>query len=248
MSKALGTMQRALFVLAIWAVLSTLTVLLMDRAVLPWLVRHNRQIQVPDVVEMSLAEAESTLAQAGLTMVETGQEYDPFIPAGLILSQSPEEGTSVKGRGRWIRVVVSRGGEEVSVPNLQGVSLRQAKLILERSGLELGQISWMYTEDFPDNVVISSAPGYRAEVPQGEIVDLLVSQGSVPQNAIVPDFLGQSLEGAVLMARDAGLKIGKIDYQPDENLLPETVLKQSVEPGAEVKRDTVVNLLVSTIR
>ncbi len=248
MKKTVRTLQRAIFVLAIWLVWSVLVVLLMDRAILPWLVRHNRHIQVPNVVEMSLAEAESTLVQLGLIMVEVGQEHDPFIPTGLILSQNPEAGTSFKGKGRWVRVVVSKGGQKVTVPNLQGVSLRQAKLLLQRSGLELGQISWLYTEDFPDNVVISSAPGYKAEVQQGEIIDLLVSQGSVPQKAIVPDFMGQSLEGAVLLARDAGLRIGKIDYRLEESLLPETVLEQSLKPGEDVARDTVIDLLVSTIR
>lgn len=144
-------------------------------------------------------------------------------------------------------MVVSKGREKVTIPNLQGVSLRQANLLLQRFGLALGQISWMYTEDLPENVVISSAPGYKAEVLQGEVIDLLVSQGSVPSTAIVPDFVGQSLEGAVLLARDSGLKIGKITYRQEEDLLPETVLEQSVEAGQEVKRDTVIDLLVSTI-
>jgi serine/threonine-protein kinase len=247
MRKTRRTVQRALLVLAVWAFLLVVVVLLLDQAVMPWLVRHNRQIQVPDVVEMSLAEAESTLVQMGLTMVEVGREYDPLVPPGLILSQNPHGGTFIKGKGRWVRVMVSKGGEKISVPNLQGVSLRQARLVLQRSGLEMGQVSWMYTEDFPENVVISSTPGYKAEVLRGELIDLLVSQGSVPSKAMVPDFVGQSLEGAVLLARDAGLRIGKITYQQDESLLPETVLKQSVEAGEEVERDAAIDLLVSTI-
>lgn len=241
------TAKRALFVLAVWALLSMLVLLLMDRVVMPWLVHRARQIQVPDVLEMTLAEADSALVEVGLILMEAGSEYDPFVPAGLILSQSPEAGSLIRGSGRWIRVVVSKGGKKVTVPNLQGVSLRQAKLVLNRSGLELGQISWMYTEDLPENVVISSAPGYKAEVLQGEVIDLLVSQGHIPSTAIVPDFVGQSLEGAVLLARDSGLRIGEIGYRQDENLLPETVLEQSVEVGQEVERETVIDLIVSTI-
>jgi len=247
MGKFRKTLIRAAFVLVVWAFLFAVVVLLLDQLIIPWLVRHNRQIQVPDVVEMNLAEAESTLAQEGLTMVEVGREYDALVPPDLILSQNPRGGALVKGKGRWVRVVVSKGGEKVSVPNLQGVSLRQAKLLLQRSGLELGEISWMYTEDFPEHVVISSAPGYKAEVLHGELVDLLVSQGSVPTKAMVPDFVGQSLEGAVLLARDAGVTIGKITYQQDESLLPETVLDQSVKVGEEVDRDATIDLLVSTI-
>jgi len=135
----------------------------------------------------------------------------------------------------------------VTVPNLQGVSLRQARLLLQKSGHGVGQISWMYTEDFPENVVISSAPGYKAEVFQGEVIDLLVSQGSVPPTAIVPDFTGQSLEGAVILARDTGLKIGRIVYRRNDDLLPETVLEQSEVRGTEVDRDSVIDLVVSSI-
>jgi len=247
MSKIGRTVKRSLFVLAIWVVLSAVVVLIVDRVIMPWMVRQNQQIKVPDVVEMSLAEAESTLIISRLVLKEAAQEYDPFIPPGMILSQNPEGGSVVKGRGRWVRVVVSKGGERVTVPNLQGVSLRQASLLLQRSGLDLGKISWMYTADLPENVVISSAPGYKAEVYQGEVIDLLVSQGSIPATAIVPDFVGQSLEGAVLMARDYGLKIGGITYRKAEELLPETVLRQSVETGEEVERDAVIDLEISTI-
>jgi serine/threonine-protein kinase len=241
------TAIRGLFVLGIWIALSVILVLMLDRVIMPWLVRHNRQIEVPDVVEMTLAEAESTLVQQGLLLVEDGQEYDPFIPPGMVLSQSPEGGTLVKGKGRSVRVIVSKGGERVTVPNLQGVSLRQARLLLDRVGLGLGKISWIYTEDFPQDVVISSAPGYKAEVYQGEVVDLLASQGPIPPTAIVPNFVGQSLEGAILLARDAGLKIGTIAYRQDEKLLPETVLEQSVGAGEEIERDSIIDLVVSTI-
>ena len=238
---------RSLFVLAIWIFLTAILLLLLDRVIMPQLVRHNQQIMVPDIIEMTVAEAESTLADRGLQLVETGREYDPFIPPDMILSQQPEGGSLVKGKGRTINVIVSRGGEKVIVPNLQGVSLRQARLLLERVNLGLGNISWMYTEDFPEEVVISSAPGYKAEVYQGEVIDLLVSQGPVPPTAVVPDFTGYSLEGAILLAQDNGLRIGTITYRQNDDLLPETVLGQSIEVGQEVPRESVIDLSVSAI-
>lgn len=247
MDQVVSMLKKGFFVVVFWTLLSIGIVVAIDRAVMPWLVQQNQQIQVPDVVELSLFEADSILVHAGLTMIEAAPEYDPLVPPGLILSQNPEGGSFVKGKGRWVRVVASKGREKVTVPNLQGVSLRQAQLLLQRSRLVLGHISWMYTEDFPERVVISSAPGYRAEVFQGETIDLLVSQGSVPPTAIVPHFVGQSLEGAILLARDAGLKIGKITYLPDEDLLPETVLEQSIKAGQEVSRDAVIDVVVSTI-
>jgi beta-lactam-binding protein with PASTA domain len=247
MSNTRTIIFRGLFVLAIWIVLTATLLLLLDRIIMPQLVRHNEQIVVPDIIEMTVAEAESTLTDRGLQLVETGREYDPFIPPGMVLSQQPEGGNLVKGKGRAIEVIISRGGEKVTVPNLQGVSLRQARLLLERDNLGLGEISWMYTEDFPENVVISSAPGYKAQVYQGEVIDLLVSQGPVPPTAVVPDFTGYSLEGAILLAQDNGLKIGTITYRQDDDLLPETVMEQSVEAGEEVPRESVVDLIVSSI-
>jgi len=238
---------RSLFVLAIWLFLTAILLLALDRVIMPRIVRHNEQIVVPNIIEMTVAEAESTLTERRLQLYETGREYDPFIPPGMILSQQPEGGSLVKGKGRTIYVIISRGGEKVTVPNLQGVSLRQARLLLERVNLGLGKISWMYTEDFPEEVVISSAPGYKAEVYQGEVIDLLVSQGPVPPTAVVPDFIGYSLEGAILLAQDNGLKIGTIIYRQDDDLLPETVLEQSIKAGSEVPRESVIDLAVSAI-
>jgi len=247
MSASRKIILRGLFVLTIWLFMTAVLLLLLDRIIMPQLVRHNEQIVVPDIIEMTVAEAESTLTDRGLQLVETGREYDPFIPPGMVLSQQPEGGSLVKGKGRAIEVIVSRGGEKMTVPNLQGVSLRQARLLLERDNLGLGKISWMYTEDFPEEVVISSAPGYKAQVYQGEVIDLLVSQGPVPPTAVVPDFIGYSLEGAVLLAQDSGLKIGTIIYRQDDDLLPETVLEQSIEAGEEVPRESIIDLTVSAI-
>lgn len=223
-----------------------LFLLLVDRVIMPAVVHSGRDCVLPDITNLSLREAEEILQKRDLSLRVLAEEYNPLEPPGIILSQSPAPGSKIK-RGRIVKVVVSKGEKMVLVPYLKGVSLRQAEIMLGEKGLEVGEINWVTSDTFPENVVVASSPSFRLSVPSGMSVNLEVSLGVSPDTVRMPDLVGTSLEETKIILEKFGLEIGEIKYETKDYLPPETVLEQFPREGAEVEKGTRVNLKVSTV-
>lgn len=76
---------------------------------------RSPEIQVPDVVNQSYVDGETTLGKTGLGIRERAKRYKPDVRAGIILDQSPRPGEVVKA-GQTIAVVVSREPKEGEKP------------------------------------------------------------------------------------------------------------------------------------
>ena len=223
-----------------------LLLLLVDRIIMPAVVHTGRECILPDITNLSLREAKEILQKRDLSLRVLAEEYNPLKPPGIIVSQSPAPQAKVK-KGRIIKVVVSKGEKMVLVPDLKGVSLRQAEIMLHEKGLEVGEITWVSSDTFPENVVVESSPSFGLSVPLGMSVNLGVSLGSSPDWVRMPDLVGTSLKEIKSILKELGLEIGEIQYETKDYLPPETVLEQFPQEGAEVKKGTKVNLKVSTI-
>jgi beta-lactam-binding protein with PASTA domain len=223
-----------------------LFLLLVDRVIMPAAVHTGRECILPDITNLSLREAKEILQKRDLSLRVLAEEYNPLKPPGIILSQSPAPQAKVK-KGRIVKVVVSKGEKMVLVPDLKGVSLRQAEIMLREKGLEVGEITWVCSDTFPENVVVESSPSFGLSVPLGMSVNLEVSLGVSPDTLMMPDLVGKSLEETKSILKELGLEIGEIRYETKDYLPPETVLEHFPQEGAEVKKGTRVNLKVSTL-
>ncbi len=188
--------------------------LIMNLVLMPSFTHQGAEITVPDVVGQSELEAERALAADGLKLSKISEQWSPDVPRGFIISQDPEAGGVVK-RGRRISVIVSLGAQGTSVPLLEGVTARQAELLLEGAGLRAGRIAKVYTEDLSKDLVVASDPPGETLVEQGTVVNLLVSLGPRPQSYILPDLVGKSVadvarglkeEGFLVSVREGGAK------------------------------------------
>lgn len=133
----------------------------------------KNMVDVPNVVEMSFDDAKTTLEKDGLVIKLKSREYSSTIPEDEIISQDPKDGKLKKGSS--VEVVVSRGKENVQVPNVKGLPLTQAKKVLEENELELGDIKYEYSTE-PEGTVISQSVVGGSGV-AGEKVSLVVSKG-----------------------------------------------------------------------
>lgn len=133
----------------------------------------KNMVDVPNVVEMSFDEAKSKLEKDGLVIKLKSREYSSTIPEDEIISQDPKDGKLKKGSA--VEVVVSRGKENVQVPNVTGLPLTQAKKVLEENELELGDVKYEYSTE-PEGTVISQSVVGGSGV-AGERVSLVVSKG-----------------------------------------------------------------------
>ena len=218
----------------------------MDKIVMPIVVRHGDEVLVPDVMYMSMQTAEIKLHESDLKMDISLEEFNAEHPKGTIIAQLPESGASVK-RGMNVRVTLSKGAASATVPKLRGVTLREAKLLLEQEGLVMGDLLWFTDEVLPDGVIIESRPDAGTVMKLNAEVQLVVNRKQTDIQVMVPDFVGLDYSEAQQLAEENYLIIGDISYKVDDRMLPETVLYQSIAPQTEVPKWSIVNLTISQL-
>jgi eukaryotic-like serine/threonine-protein kinase len=211
--------------------------------VLPAYVHHGTTLAVPAVVGLPLAQAKTTLDSADLRSVEADTRPDPLYGPGFVIQQNPVAGSVVKG-SRRVYLTVSGGEILVVVPSLRGRSMRDARFALERYSLKLGSVSYDTSDTFPENTIIEQSIPTETKVARGTSVSIVVSQGRVLRDRIVPDLLGKSLSEAERILSETGLTLGKINYQLSFDLVPNTVVEQYPRSGEALGTGEAVDLFV----
>jgi len=241
-----GSIQRKVVLgAALPFVILVLSVLVVDKIVMPIVTRQGSEFPLPDFTSQRVLEAQISLSELDLKYEVSSEKYSPGTPPGVILQQFPKPGTKVKP-GRTIKFLTSLGQKMVAIPNLAGKSVRQAMLDLETCGLALGEIAWAFSDTIPERVVVFSYPAAETEIPMGSPVNLMVNRGRASNFTFMPKIVGLTLDEAVKRLEDKSLKLGIVKYRTDENYLPETVLEQSEPEGAELDVSTEIDLVVSS--
>lgn len=217
-------------------------ILVLDNFIFPWYV-SSPEVVVPDVKGMIENEAVTKLENINLEPVISDTTYDAKYKKGTILLQKPTGGEIVK-EGRRIYLFISGGEPVVTVPNLKGKSIRDAKLTLERIGLKLGRIEEVPSNN-PRDMIFDQEFAEGTRVKKGLSVGIAISVGEGEGSIIVPDLVGKSLAEAEKILADSSLKLGKINYQRSFSLLPNTVLDQYPSKGNRVSPEDEVDLFVT---
>jgi serine/threonine-protein kinase len=123
--------------------------------------------KIPDVTGKAQAEALQTLNDQGFN-TNTTEENSDTVPAGSVTRTNPAAGTSVE-QGTAITVYISKGKEQVTVPNLVGMTLDEAKKALSSASLSTGTITG--SQD-GSSTVTQQNPAANASVDKGTAVAL----------------------------------------------------------------------------
>ena len=232
-----------------WLVAPILVILILywltNSILMPIVTRHGDEFVLPDYIDQKLVEVQLRLEEQGLGYEIASEEFSPGKEKGLILNQYPIPGTKVKS-GRAIKFIISLGQKLVPIPQLSGLSVRQAMLDLETAGLELGEIAWAHSDTLPEKVVVFSYPSGSTEIPLGSPVNIMVNRGRASNFTYMPRVVGMQLSEAESLLEEKILKLGLVTYRRDENYLPETVLEQSEREGSELDNWTEIDLVVSS--
>ncbi len=220
--------------------------LLMDQVVMPMYVKHGQKVSLPDVRQMDFEEASELLRSRDFVPVEGDFKYNPEFEPGTVIDQQPNARSTVK-TGRRVYLTVAKEESFIEMPELVGQSIRGAKLELSQVGLQLDSIQWVYSNTFPEDVVTWQSVGANGLIRRGSSVDLKVSRGQNPNRFNVPDLVDLSLEEAKSKLAESRLNIGDITYVQDTDLIPYTVLQQSVEPGTTLRNPVPIDLTVSVM-
>ncbi|MBR5981446.1 MAG: Stk1 family PASTA domain-containing Ser/Thr kinase [Firmicutes bacterium] len=208
-------------------------------------IRPGDIVQAPEIVGHTLDEAKEILKEFGLD-VKIGMELPSNdVPEGVIMSQTPDAGASIKS-GQSIEVNVSKGKVDGNVPDVVGKSLANARTMLETYKFKVGTVSEEISETIPKGQVISQSPVAGTPYPDGSEITLVVSLGSEKDIARSKfNVEGKSLSQAKKEIEELDLKLGEVSYVEDINRKEDTVISQSPAPGMSIQEGDTIDLVVS---
>jgi beta-lactam-binding protein with PASTA domain len=202
--------------------------------------RHGQALSVPDIIGLGIPEADSILAERELRYQIVDSVYNANLTRGSIIDQNPSPEFKVK-KGRTIFLTINAFNPEfIRMPNVVGVSLRQATAILQTAGLTIGQLT--YVPDIAVNNVLQQK--YNADVIEegdsiirGSQIDLLLGRGLSNEKTAAPDLIGLLLEQAKERITNRYLNLGAVIYDASfedaEDSLNAFVWKQKPEFNEE---------------
>ncbi len=208
------------------------------------LIRGENKVVVPMLVGKQVVHALELLTDLGLNTKVKELRFDPSVPKHHIIAQLPEPGTEIK-RGRDVRLVISRGARTVVYPNLAGIDLPQAQILLEQNGLRQGNVSHVYHPDRPKQSIVTQDPPAGHRGLRGNAIDLLVSKGPAPVSIRMLDLKGLGLNQAIAAIEKDRLILGNITTFSDPSVADDTVTSQVPAAGHRVDVGCLIDITIS---
>jgi beta-lactam-binding protein with PASTA domain len=219
--------------------------LLVDKVVFPTYTRQGTAVNLPNVLNQPFEQARLELEERDLTVERLVQRYNPNFPRDVVVDQNPPPDARVKP-GRHVYLTVNSGAlNRVMVPDLQGLSLREAVNRLRSGGL---QVSETVPDSIPapnPNTVTRQSPAAGDSLTEGSSVMLWYSTGLGREYVTIPNVTDLPVEEArqqLLEARLRAVVIGAEGGAEAEDLSEEIVQRQSREPGTSVREGFEIRL------
>lgn len=252
MSKIKDSFKKILIHLSIiLGVIMVLSVVFL-KIFLPSYTNHGETVSVPDVTGFHYDEIKDLINAKDLKYeVDIDSGFNADLNPLIILKQSPKAGNKVKSGRKIYLTLNSRNAPLLKMPNLVNSQLKNVQEILANAGLVSGDIE--YVPDIGRNVVLEQK--YRGrniqegfEIPKGSQIDLVVGDGLGNQSLNVPRLIGMDEVDAEFLIIGSGLKMGRINYIPNDSIPKGTIIKHLPPAGVEVKTGESIDLWISEIK
>lgn len=176
---------------------------------------HGKTIMVPDLTGLTIEEVDDVTSSRRLRFEVVDSVFSTEMPRGTVLKQNPHATTRVKKNRKIFLTMNAVNPEMVSMPELVGLSYRQARLALQNAGLIQGTIT--YRPDFAKNNVLQQM--YRDTVinegtliTKGSVINLVLGMGLSSETTRVPDLVGLGVEEATEIISDYFLNLGAVTF------------------------------------
>lgn len=222
----------------IWAVVFVACFVIAASIFLALVTQHSRTVTVPDFSNMTYEEAAKAASSAGINVEVGDSVFVKRMKKGVVYSQNPKAGSEVK-RGRKVMLTTNAFlAKKVTMPDLVGLSMRQAKAELASKGLPLRRL--IYVSDIATNNVLKQLSQNReisagVSVESGTPIDLVVGLDSTEVSTFVPDLKGMKYLRSIDVIQENSLNVGSTVF--DESVknygdsLDAVVYRQG--PGAQ---------------
>lgn len=232
--------------------------IVVDGVMMPTYTRHGVQTHVPNVEDRPFEEAKKVLEKRGLQVEREVGRYNPNVGQNVVVDQTPLPNSKVKP-GRRIYLTVNAGEVPmVKIPDLTGMSVREAKNRVTSIGLRVASVEADPTPSPYANTITKQRPEPSDSIQKGKSVSLWYSTGLGEEEMTVPNVVGYTVKEARETLLDSDLRSVVVDTNPTAESTPsesdtssttdETdiyVLRQGRAPGEQVRAGTEVRLFTT---
>jgi eukaryotic-like serine/threonine-protein kinase len=201
--------------------------------------KGKETVEVPSVIGLSRDAATTTLANAGLDPHSFDVASSKAV--GTVTAQDPPPGKVVE-KGSRVRINVSSGPADVTVPSVIGLPFDQASAALQGQGFAVSRRD-VDSNKAKDTVVAQDPSG---SAPKGSTIQLSVSKG--PKESTVPDVTSQDEASARSMLESAGFKVSVQHQDVTDPGLEGIVLSQNPTPNSSAPQGSKVTIVVGRFK
>lgn len=199
------------------------------------------EIEVPDVVKLGKSVAQDHIVTQGLKVGKITEDYSEEIEEGAVISTNPVAKTKVK-KGDTVDIVISKGSriKKTQVPDLIGLTLKEAEQVLAVVNLKLGSTTAVITDDISrDGKIFNQSEPALTSVQENEKISVNYYQYKDPDEGKVevPNFIGRTIEDAQATANSLGFRI---TVTGDRKGL---IISQDVPEGNKLDKGSTINLI-----
>lgn len=192
------------------------------------------KVAVPDVTNKPIAQARTTLEQAGFKVGTETEVYSSTVSAGNVVSTDPQAGEQAQ-KGATIKINVSKGTEQITVPDLKGKSADDAQKALSEAGLNGQQGDAVFSDDVAEGMVAGQDTSAGSNANKGDTVVYHLSKGS--EKVTIPNVVGMTQAQATSKLESAGFAVSTAT-ETSKDVDKGNVTKQS-KTGTAAKGTTI---------
>jgi serine/threonine-protein kinase len=200
-----------------------------------------REVEVPDIQGLPVAEANTSLAAVGLVLRVDLRRPDPSVPADHVLAQDPDAGTVLR-KQRTVRVRVSDGQRDPVVPQVVGHPERSAEIRLAQDQIAIAGRAEIRSTSYPAGTVIAQHPGPTQRAAQ---IALLVNEGERGVSYVMPDTIGATATRVLEVLRRRGFRVTVGAEVPYPGLPAGVVVRQTPPAGFQIDYGDAIVLEVT---
>lgn len=200
------------------------------------------EIEVPSVVGLDKDAAESAIRAAGFK-VKPEYEYNGDVPAGDVISQTPD-GNSKAKKDDTITIIVSRGPQQQKMISVLGLSEQAARDALAGINVTVSSTNSDYSDDVPEGCVISQSISEGTFVNPGTTITLTISLGKKVEQVQMINVVGMSQTNAQNALSGIGI-LYNVSTAYSDTVPAGQVISQSIAEGKWVDKGTTVTITIS---
>lgn len=196
-------------------------------------------VTIPPVAGQDEETALRTLADAGLTNVQTRQVSSNDVPSGSVVRTSPVAGQEVTADAR-VDLLISSGPDTIELPSVIGDEEAKALQKLRDAGFANPTIT-REENDAVEGIVFNQTPSAGDVSPDSQVT-IFVSQG--PGSVTIPDLTSTDRNDAARQLRDLGLD-PRVVGEENGDFPPNTVIRTEPGSGEEVEKGEQVRVVIA---